>query len=84
MEKPVWAENLEDKILEIAKTVTTSEQFWTELIENCNFLEIAIDVPEKLKEDGYMVFLAQKTDQVGVPDSLQVLKMEEAAFGHIS
>ena len=84
MEKPDWVKNLENKILEIAKVVSTNEQFWTCLVEYCNCYVIAIDAPKQLQENGRVVFLAQKTDEVGIPSSLQVLKMEEAIFRNIS
>jgi hypothetical protein len=84
MEKPNWARSLEDKILKISKSVSTSDQFYANLIEYCNNDNIAISTPEKLQEEGHLVFLAQKTDEVGIPSSLQVLKMEEEMFSHTS
>jgi len=84
MEKPSWAKRLEEKILEISKNVTTSEQFWVGLIEYCNGDKIAISMPKQLEQEGFAVFLAQKTDEVGTPSSLQVLKIKEEEFSNIT
>ena len=83
MERPEWTKNLENKILEIARATSKNDQFWISLIEYCNGYKIAIDIPKQLQENGRVVFLAQKTDEVGIPSSLQVLKLEEAVFSHI-
>ena len=84
MEKPGWAIKLEGKILEISKSVTTCNQFWTSLIEYCNGTNIAISTPEKLQQEGNVVFMAQKTDEVGTPSSLQILRIKEEEFNNIS
>ncbi len=84
MEKPNWKRRLEEKILEISKNVTTNEQFWVGLIGYCNGDKIAISMPKQLEQEGFAVFLAQKTDEVGTPSSLQVLKMKGEEFSNIT
>jgi hypothetical protein len=84
MEKPNWAKRLEEKILEISKNATTSQQFWIGLIGYCNGDKIAISLPKQLEQEGFAIFLAQKTDEVGTPSSLQVLKIRKEEFANIA
>lgn len=83
MEKIDWAADLQNKILEIAEIVTTNDEFWRDLIEYCGIHKIAINIPKQLQDYGYVVFLAQKTDEVGTPSSLQILKIKNDIFSHI-
>lgn len=77
MEKPGWVEQLELKILEISKNAASDIEFNEKLIRYCNSEKIAISTPEDLQERGHVLFLAQKINEVGTPDSLQVLKIKD-------
>ena len=83
MEKPNWVKELETKILEIAGRSTTDDQFWISLTGYCNYHEIAIDTPRQLESKGCIVFFAQKTHEVGIPTSLQILKIKKEELNNI-